>query len=75
MVQKGVGGELGEDLDQGIRRISVAGFVILRGHFGPKLVQELSKKWGIPKNFMFIGSPGDHFPYGLQEMGGVRLVI
>lgn len=50
-------------------------FVILRGHFGPKLVQELSKKWGIPKNFMFIGSPGDRFPYGLQEMGGVRLVI
>ncbi|PTX18241.1 amino acid/polyamine/organocation transporter (APC superfamily) [Pontibacter mucosus] len=50
-------------------------FVILRGHFGPKLVQELSNKWGIPKNFMFIGSPGDRFPYGLQEMGGVRLVI
>ena len=50
-------------------------FVILKGHFGPKLVQELSNKWGVPKNFMFIGSPGDHFPYGLQEMGGVRLVI
>lgn len=50
-------------------------FVILRGHFGPDLIQELSLKWGIPKNFMFIGSPGDHFPYGLQELGGVRLVI
>lgn len=50
-------------------------FVILRGHFGPDLIQELSLKWGIPKNFMFIGSPSDRFPYGLQELGGVRLVI
>lgn len=50
-------------------------FVILRGHFGPDLIQELSVKWGIPKNFMFIGSPSDRFPYGLQELGGVRLVI
>jgi len=50
-------------------------FVILRGHFGPELIEELSLKWGIPKNFMFIGSPGNHFPYGLEELGGVRLVI
>ncbi|MBJ6118910.1 APC family permease [Pontibacter sp. BT310] len=51
-------------------------FVIIRGSkFGPELIQELSDKWGIPKNFMFIGSPGDHFPYRLQELGGVRLVI
>ncbi|MFD2244614.1 APC family permease [Pontibacter ruber] len=50
-------------------------FVILRGHFGPELIRDLSIKWGIPKNFMFIGSPGNSFPYGLQELGGVRLVI
>ncbi|MBB6612812.1 APC family permease [Pontibacter sp. Tf4] len=50
-------------------------FIVMKGHFGPELVQELSRKWGIPKNFMFIGSPGDHFPYSLQQMGGVRLVI
>ncbi|GAB2538678.1 APC family permease [Rufibacter soli] len=50
-------------------------FVIIRGQFGPQLIQELSDKWNIPKNFMFIGSPGDQFPYGLQELGGVRLVI
>ncbi|MBC5773689.1 APC family permease [Pontibacter sp. KCTC 32443] len=53
----------------------VVDFVIIRGHFGPDLIQQLSEKWGIPKNFMFIGSPGDRFPYGLQELGGVRLVI
>ena len=50
-------------------------FIVLRGHFSPELVQELSTKWGVPKNFMFIGSPGDRFVYGLQELGGVRLVI
>ena len=49
--------------------------VIVNGTFGPELVDELSKKWRIPKNFMFIGSPGDHFLYGLAELGGVRLII
>jgi amino acid transporter len=54
----------------------VVDFVVIRDRqFGPELIQELSNKWGIPKNFMFIGSPGDRFPYGLQELGGVRLVI
>ncbi|MGV3505265.1 MAG: APC family permease [Adhaeribacter sp.] len=50
-------------------------FVIIRGHFGPALIEELSEKWRIPKNFMFIGSPGDRFIYGLEELGGVRLII
>ncbi len=50
-------------------------FVVLKGTFGPKLIDELSEKWNIPANFMFIGSPGDHFIYGLAELGGVRLII
>jgi hypothetical protein len=53
----------------------VVDFIVMKGRFGPELIQELSDKWGIPKNFMFIGSPGDSFPYGIQELGGVRLVI
>lgn len=53
----------------------VVDFVVIKGHFGPQLIQELSTKWKIPKNFMFIGSPGDRFIYGLEELGGVRLVI
>ena len=47
----------------------------IEGTFGPELVEKLSKQWKIPKNFMFIGSPGDHFLYGLAELGGVRLII
>ena len=50
-------------------------FLVLEGKFGPELIKELSEKWKIPTNFMFIGSPGDHFLYGLAELGGVRLII
>ena len=50
-------------------------FVVVKGTFGPELIQELSKRWGIPPNFMFIGSPGDGFMYGLADLGGVRLII
>lgn len=49
--------------------------VVQIGRFGPELVKMLSKKWRIPTNLMFIGSPGNHFLYGLAELGGVRLII
>jgi hypothetical protein len=50
-------------------------FVVYRGIFGPELIKELSQKWSIPTNLMFIGSPGNHFIYGLKDLGGVRLII
>jgi len=50
-------------------------FESIQGNFTPDLVRKLSKKWNIPINFMFIGSPGDHFPYRIEELGGVRLII
>jgi amino acid transporter len=49
--------------------------VILEGVFTPKLIQELSEKWNIPVNFMFIGSPTEKFPFKVEELGGVRLII
>jgi len=49
--------------------------VVVEGHFGPELIKELSEKWKIPINFMFIASPGDHFLYKVEELGGVRLII
>ena len=63
-----------EFLDDAYPEIDID-LMIVEGTFGPELVDELSKKWRIPKNFMFIGSPGDHFLYGLAELGGVRLII
>lgn len=50
-------------------------FVGIEGEFGPELIHELSEEWDIPVNFMFIGSPGDHFLYGIAELGGVRLIV
>lgn len=50
-------------------------FVKIEGAFGPTIIRKLSKEWKIPPNFMFIGSPGDHLPYKLADLGGVRLII
>ncbi|MBI1307932.1 MAG: amino acid permease [Bacteroidetes bacterium] len=50
-------------------------FIVLHEKFGPTLIRKLSKQWNIPINFMFIGSPGDHFPYRIEQLGGVRLII
>lgn len=61
-------------LDRAYEQIEVD-FVTMEGKFGPELIDELSKKWCIPKNFMFIGSPGDRFPYQISELGGVRLIV
>ncbi|MCI2229403.1 APC family permease [Polaribacter sp. MSW13] len=61
-------------LDREYPEISIE-FIIEKGVFSPQLIQGLSKRWNIPINFMFIGSPGDHFPYKIEELGGVRLII
>lgn len=50
-------------------------FLVVDGKFSPELIIELSNKWNIPINFMFIGSPSDKFPYKVEELGGVRLII
>lgn len=50
-------------------------FIEMEGEFGPKLINELSQKWKIPVNFMFIASPSDKFPYKIEELGGVRLIM
>jgi amino acid transporter len=50
-------------------------YTIEKGVFGPELIKELSKKWNIPINFMFMGSPSEKFKYRIEELGGVRLII
>ncbi len=37
--------------------------VMVQGDFSPSLVDQLSLHFHVPKNFMFIACPGDHFPY------------
>jgi amino acid transporter len=61
-------------LDRAFPLIKVQ-FIEEPGVFGPEKIKELSTRWNIPVNFMFIGSPGDKFPYKLEELGEVRLII
>ncbi len=61
-------------LDEEYPEIKVE-FVTVEGEFGPELIRKLSKEWKIPINFMFIGSPDEKFPYRLEELGGVRLIM
>ncbi len=49
--------------------------VFIEGEFGPDLISSLSKKWKIPRNYMFISSPGDKFNYKVADLGGVRLIL
>lgn len=63
-----------EALDRAYPDIKIE-FIEVKGDFGPELIDKLSRDWKIPKNFMFIGSPGDHFPHAVQDLGGVRLII
>lgn len=63
-----------EVLDRAYPEIHIE-FIEIKGIFGPDLIDELSEKWQIPKNFMFIGSPGNRFPYRVSELGGVRLIM
>lgn len=49
--------------------------VLVKGKFGPELIEQLSERLGVPKNYMFLGTPGDQFPHNIAELGGVRLII
>ncbi|MBK7951794.1 MAG: APC family permease [Deltaproteobacteria bacterium] len=50
-------------------------FLAVRGRFGPDLIAQLSERLQIPRNAMFIGTPGDRFPYRVAELGGVRVIL
>ncbi|MCW4468892.1 APC family permease [Flavobacterium sp. MFBS3-15] len=63
-----------EVLDRAYPEIHIE-FIEITGEFGPALIDDLSREWNIPKNFMFIGSPGDKFSYRVSELGGVRLIM
>jgi len=50
-------------------------FVAVKGTFTPGLVEALSKRLDVPRNYMFIGTPGDRFPHRIESLGGVRLIL
>lgn len=50
-------------------------FLMVKGTFGPQLVEKLSRRLEIPKNYMFIGTPGEGFTHALADFGGVRIIL
>jgi len=50
-------------------------FLAVKGVFGPALIEALSQTLHVPKNYMFIGTPGDRFPHRIEQLGGVRLIL
>lgn len=50
-------------------------FIAVQGTFGPELISGLSARLGVPKNYMFIGTPGDRFPHRVSALGGVRVIL
>jgi amino acid transporter len=49
--------------------------ILVKGRFSPELIEQLSQRLNVPKNYMFLGTPGDHFPHNIAELGGVRLIM
>lgn len=49
--------------------------LLVKGGFGPELIEQISRRLSVPKNYMFIGTPGDRFPHNIADLGGVRLII
>lgn len=50
-------------------------FELIEGEFSGGLIRSLSKKWDIPTNLMFIGSPRESTTIDMTELGEVRLII
>lgn len=63
-----------EVLDRAYPKIKME-YIMLEGTFGPELIDKLCREWNVPKNFMFISSPGEKFTYKVEELGGVRLIL
>jgi amino acid transporter len=63
-----------EVLDRAYDNLAIE-YLEIDGVFGPEIIDELSQKWKIPKNFMFIASPGNKFSYRVSDLGGVRLIM
>ena len=47
----------------------------VKGKFGPPIIEQLSRRLNVPKNLMFIATPGDRFPHDIEDLGGVRVIL
>lgn len=54
-------------------RIKVT-LLTVEGHFGPPLVEWLSRELRVPKNRMFLTAPDSTFKHKLDSLGGARII-
>ncbi|MCK5795831.1 MAG: APC family permease [Deltaproteobacteria bacterium] len=50
-------------------------FLAVKGIFTPEAIDALSKRLGVPHNYMFIGTPSDQFAHRIETLGGVRVIL
>ncbi|KAG0251380.1 hypothetical protein DFQ27_008785 [Actinomortierella ambigua] len=49
--------------------------IFIQGKFDPTTVEVISEQLQVPKSAMFLGCPGEKFPYRIEEFGGARIIM
>jgi hypothetical protein len=49
--------------------------VVREGKFGPEIIDEVSKEFGVAKNNIFIGAPEEKHAFSVLDLGGVRVIF
>ncbi|KAF9159285.1 hypothetical protein DFQ26_006737, partial [Actinomortierella ambigua] len=49
--------------------------IFIQGKFDPTTVDVISEQLQVPKSAMFLGCPGEKFPYRIEEFGGARIIM
>ena len=60
-------------LDEAYPKVKID-LILVKGQFGPHMIQYLSQQLNIPRNLFFITSPKEDFSHKLESLGGVRLI-
>lgn len=63
-----------EVLDRAYPNIDIE-YIIEEGVFNAAKIKELSDRWHIPVNYMFVGTPGKNAKFNMEDLGEVRLII
>ena len=61
-------------LDHAFRKCQMD-LLLIRAPFDPRSVDLLSTTIGVNKNMMFMSLPGQEFPHGIRDFGGVRVIM
>ena len=60
-------------LDEAYPKVKID-LILVKGQFGPHMINYLSQQLNIPRNLFFITSPKEDFSHKLESLGGVRLI-